>query len=353
MVLLMVYPPADGDILAIIFEAGSRQTPSSKRRTMMSSTKTALVLGATGGIGGAATRALIAHGWSVTAMRRGGSASVGDHPAGVRWIEGDAMQAADVLRAAQGAQVILHAVNPPGYRNWGRLVLPMIDNSIAAARAVGARLMLPGTIYNYGPDAFPNLAEDAPQHPTTVKGAIRVELERRLAVAAEGGVPVLILRLGDFFGPGGGNNWFAQGLVKPGQHLKAITYPGRKGLGHAWAYLPDAGETIARLLDRMDELEPFARFHFAGHWDADGTQMVAAIATALGRPDVAVKPLPWFLLRVAGWFQETPREIVKMRYLWQQPIRLDNRRLTEVLGAEPHTPLQQAVRETLDGLGVS
>lgn len=319
----------------------------------MSSTNTALVLGATGGIGGAATRALLAHGWSVTAMRRGGGATAADHPAGVRWIEGDAMQAADVLRAAQGAQVIVHAVNPPGYRHWGQLVLPMIDNSIAAARSVGARLMLPGTIYNYGPDAFPDLAEDAPQHPATVKGAIRVELERRLAVAAQSGVPVLILRLGDFFGPGGGNNWFAQGLVKPGQQLKAITYPGGKGLGHAWAYLPDAGETIARLLDRMDELEPFARFHFAGHWDADGTQMVAAIATALGRPGIAVKPLPWFLLRVAGWFQETPREIVKMRYLWQQPIRLDNHRLTAFLGAEPHTPLGQAVRETLVGLGVS
>jgi nucleoside-diphosphate-sugar epimerase len=42
-----------------------------------------------------------------------------------------------------------------------------------------------------------------------------------------------------------------------------------------------------------------------------------------------------------------------MRYLWQQPIRLDNHRLTAFLGAEPHTPLGQAVRETLVGLGVS
>jgi hypothetical protein len=40
----------------------------------------------------------------------------------------------DVQRAAEGVQVIVHAVNPPGYRNWGGLVLPMTDNSIAAAR---------------------------------------------------------------------------------------------------------------------------------------------------------------------------------------------------------------------------
>ena len=55
------------------------------------------------------------------------------------WVVDDAMRADDVQRAAEGVQVIVHAVNPPGYRNWGGLVLPMTDNSIAAAKAAGAR----------------------------------------------------------------------------------------------------------------------------------------------------------------------------------------------------------------------
>ena len=29
----------------------------------------------------------------------------------------------------------------------------MIENTVAAARASGTRILLPGTIYNYGPDA--------------------------------------------------------------------------------------------------------------------------------------------------------------------------------------------------------
>ena len=40
-----------------------------------------------------------------------------------------------------------------------------------------------------------------------------------------------------------------------------------------------------------------------------------------------------------------------MRYLWREPLRLDNARLVAFLGAEPHTPLDEAVRETLEGLG--
>ena len=262
------------------------------------------------------------------------------------------MNPEDVRRAADGVQAIVHAVNFPGYRNWGDLVLPMIDNSIAAAKAVGARLVLPGTIYNYGYDAFPDLKEDSPQHAVTEKGKIRVELERRLEAAARAGTPALIVRFGDFFGPVPGNSWFSQGLVKPGAKLAAITYPGKLSTGHAWAYLPDAGETIAQLLDRADELESFARFHFAGDWDPDGTAMVRAIAEAVGRPDTKVKAMPWLMLGLAGLFQQTPRELYKMRYLWKTTIRLDNAKLVAFLGEEPHTPLGEAVRKTLAALKI-
>ena len=259
----------------------------------------------------------------------------------------------DVRRAAADVQVIVHAVNPPGYHDWGKLVLPMIDNTIVAAKATGAHIVLPGTIYNYGDDAFPSLVEDSPQHPLTEKGRIRVALERRLETASREGAPSLIVRYGDFFGPTSGSNWFSQGLVAPGKRLSAITNPGRRGVGHTWAYLPDAAETIARLLDRADALEPFARFHFAGQWDADGTAMTRAIAEAVGRPDTKVRLLPWRLLWLAGLVRETPREIYRMRHLWKCPIRLDNARLTAFLGQEPHTPLSEAVRRTLVALEVS
>lgn len=320
----------------------------------MSDTKAALVLGATGGIGGETAMALLHHGWAVVAMARdlARRPATADPLANATWITGDATNADDVSRAAKGVQAIVHAVNPPGYRNWDRLVLPMIDNSIAAAKATGARIVLPGTIYNYGDDAFPVLVEDSPQNPVTRKGRIRVELERRLEAGTREGTPALIVRFGDFFGPAPGSNWFSQGMVTPGTRLSTITYPGRRGVGHAWAYLPDAGETIARLLDRADALEAFARFHFAGVWDADGTAMTQAIADAVARPHTKVKALPWGLLALAGLFRETPRELYKMRYLWDRPVRPDNGELVAFLGEEPHTPLPEAVRRTLAALKV-
>ncbi|PZR30685.1 NAD-dependent epimerase/dehydratase family protein [Caulobacter segnis] len=311
--------------------------------------KTALVLGATGGIGGEMARRLRADGWWVKALVR--SVEAAGRLPGIDCGVGDAMVRDDVVEAARGASVIVHAVNPPGYRNWAQLVLPMIDNTLAAARAHGARVVLPGTVYNYGPDAFPLIAEDAPQTPTTRKGAIRVALERRLQDAARAGeARALIVRAGDFFGPRAANNWFSQGIVAPGARPKAIQDPNTVGVGHQWAYLPDVAETMVQLLAR-DDLEDFARFHMAGHWDRDGTAMIAAVVRALAEPTVRVKPLPWWALRLAAFVAETPRELMEMRYLWKQPVRLDGARLAARLGEEPNTPLDVAVRETLEGMG--
>jgi nucleoside-diphosphate-sugar epimerase len=95
----------------------------------------------------------------------------------------------------------------------------------------------------------------------------------------------LIIRAGDFFGPLAGNNWFSEALVKPGQAATVITYPGRSGVGHQWAYVPDVAETVVRLLETSKTLDHFAVFQLKSHWD-DCTQMIEAICKAAGNPNI-------------------------------------------------------------------
>ncbi|MEO6104142.1 MAG: SDR family oxidoreductase [Pseudoxanthomonas sp.] len=318
----------------------------------MQTDKTALILGATGGIGGEMARELRDAGWTVRAMAR--HSGTNDRSDGYEWVSGDAMNRDDVMRAAKGCDAIVHAVNPPCYRHWAELVLPMIDNTIAAAIAEHATIILPGTVYNYGNDAFPNIDEQAAQHPLTRKGSIRVEMEQRLKAASQKGCQVIIVRAGDFFGPKVGNSWFAQGLVKPQRPVTTIHNPGGEGIGHQWSYLPDVARTMVALLARRNELAAFANFHMAGHWDADGTQMPGAISrAALRRGGVSpkVRSFPWWLVSLAAPFVPTFRELLEMRYLWRQPVRMSNRKLILALGYEPHTPLDQAVEATLEGMG--
>ena len=318
-------------------------------------TRTALIIGATGGFGGETARALLARGWAVRALNRNpkaAAAATANGLNGIEWVKGDAMKAADVIAASRGVDLVVHGANPPGYRNWKGTALPMLESSIAAAKAANARLVFPGTVYNFGPDSFPLISETSPQKPLTRKGAIRVMMENRLKEAsALEGLRVLIVRAGDFLGARGGNNWFSQGLVKPGRRLRSVTYPGARRVGHAWAYLPDLAETVMRLVERESDLGRFEVFHFGGYWFEKGVELADAVRKAAGVPDAPIRRFPWFAIYLAAPFVETFREMLEMRYLWKKPVKLDNRKLVAFLGEEPHTPIERAMRETLADLG--
>jgi nucleoside-diphosphate-sugar epimerase len=315
--------------------------------------KTALVIGVTGSFGGHAAQAMLKRGWTIRALARDPRAAA--QKAGVRtpieWVKGDAMNPADVLAAAQGVQVIVHAANPPGYRNWRGLALPMLRATIAAAAAVGARIVLPGNVYNFAPSAGAQIAEDAPQAPVTRKGKIRVEMETSLRIASVNGAKVLIVRAGDFFGPAAPASTLGWLINRRGGRVTSVYAAGPGEVGHAFAYMPDLGETTARLLDREAELADFEVFHFKGQWLDRADELAAAVRRVTGQPKLPVRPFPYWMVTALSPFNETFRELLEMRYLQQKPIGLDNAKLVAFLGSEPHTPLDAAIRATLDDMG--
>jgi nucleoside-diphosphate-sugar epimerase len=315
--------------------------------------RTALVIGATGLFGLHATEALIKHGWRVRALARdpaAAAAKLGPRTP-IDWVKGDAMDPPSVVAAAASADLIVHAANPPQYRNWKGTVLPMVESAIAAARASGARLVVPASVYNFAPGAGAAIGEHAPQHPVTRKGAIRVELERRLRAASDDGVRVLVLRAGDFFGPAspGALGWL---LLHGKDRVTGVFQPGPGSVGHAYAYLPDLGETLARLVDAEDRLGRFEVFHFRGHYLDRNAEFGAAMRRVTGNPKLPVLPFPWIVVRLAAPFNETFRELLEMRYLCKRPIGLDNARLVGFLGEEPHTSLDQALAASLADMGL-
>ncbi len=319
---------------------------------MSDATKTALVLGITGSVGREIARVLYGRGWRIRALHRNPDAAgkaAGLFP-DVQWLQGDSMQVADVVLAAEGAALIVHAVNPPNYHNWRGLALPMLENTIKAAHTHGARIVMPATIYNFGPDAAPVLKENSPQRPPTAKGAVRVEMEMMLQRASLYGVRSLVVRSGDFFGPGAGNSWLTRGMVRATRRAKSLSYPGTPTVGHSWAYLPDLAETVARLLESTRPLANYEVFHFGGHWFERGVELAEVICRLGNLPFRQIKPFPWWALKLAAPFVEVCREMSEMRYLWEVPLRLDNGKLCAHIGEEPHTPIDAALLATLGHL---
>lgn len=325
--------------------------------------ETVIVMGARGRFGQAAARAFADAGWRVLAQcRPGAPVPPALHSDGrIEWVQGDVAQHDVVLhdilrRAGRGATVIVHALNPSAYTNaaWTRDSIALLESTIALARALDATVMLPGNVYNFGARMPALLREDTPQLAQTVKGRVRIALEKHLR---QSGVRNVVIRAGDFFGSGTGT-WFDQVIVKklPGG---TFTYPGvRKDVSTAWAYLPDLARTFVQVAQRRAVLPQNEVLHFAGY-NLSGQQWMDAIAPIArsqawvpsGQP-LRWAQLPWGLMRMGAWLVPTWASYLEMRYLWDTPHALDNRRLAALLGAEPQTPLSDAVTAALQELGM-
>jgi hypothetical protein len=59
----------------------------------------------------------------------------------------------------------------------------------------------------------------------------------------------------------------------------------------------------------------------------------------------------WWLLKTFGQALALGRELSELEYLWRVPHRISGEKLKSAIGEIPHTPLQQAVTESLRTLG--
>jgi uncharacterized protein YbjT (DUF2867 family) len=279
-------------------------------------TETVLILGATGRFGRNAAEEFGSRGWTVRGFNR---------------------KTDDLMRAARGADVIVNAWNPP-YPDWTAEVPGLHARAIAAAKASGATVIVPGNVYVFGKDTPPPWGAHSAHDADNRLGRVRIAMERAYA---QSGVPTILLRAGDFIDTRASGNWFDKVMTKKlGKGV--LTYPGRPDIDHAWAFLPDVVRAAADLAERRADLPGFVDIPFPGY-TLSGQQMAAALERAIGAP-VRVEPMAWWPLALAGPVWPLARCLREMRYLWDTPHRLDGAGMDRWLPGFRPTPLDAALR---------
>lgn len=288
-------------------------------------TQRVLICGASGNFGRNAARAFEQAGWQVARYARG----------------------TDMAQTARGADVIVNALNPPMYHDWARLIPGITRQVLAAARASGATVLIPGNVYVYGRQPGP-WGPGTPHRPVARKGHIRAEMEAAYRAAAADGVRTILLRGGDYLEAGNPNTILNMITLKPLARGR-MTAMGRPGAVRAYAHLPDMARAAVALAGMRADLPAFADLPFAGHaFSLDA--LAAEIGRQTGRAP-RITPFPWWQLRLAAPFWELARELREMRYLYDLDHRMDDRPLRDVLGEVPHTAFEQIVADHLSALG--
>ncbi len=302
--------------------------------------ETVLVLGAKGRFGRAAVAAFREAGWSVRAFAR---AWDDDGTDDVTRVAGDAFDPRALTEAAAGCDVIVNALNPP-YPQWSQDLPRITASVIAAAKASGAAVMIPGNVYNYREDMPARLTETTPHVPTTRKGKLRETMEQTYRAAAAEGVRTVILRGGDFIESTKTGNWFDGYIAARVDEGRAV-YPGPLDQVHAWAYLPDMARAMVGLADKRHGFAPFETFGFAGY-AVTGRELVGELEAVAGR-SLKIGAMPWTVIRLLGLVRPLMREVAEMRYLWDVPHAIDGGKLATTLPDFRPTPMRAAIAEAI------
>jgi nucleoside-diphosphate-sugar epimerase len=293
-----------------------------------------------GQVGASLAEHLLASGMPVRVARR-----AADAVPGAELMQGDAADGDFCVRAAAGASVIYHCMNPPyDSKIWATMLPRFLDNLIAAASRVGSRLVVLDNLYMVGRPRGP-ITEDTPSNPISRKGELRARCAERLFDAhRRGDVRAVSGRASDYYGPRGTQTHLGERFWRPaiaGKTARVLIDP---DVVHTYHYIPDVATGLA-LLGMADDDVTGRAWMLPCAPAGPLRELVRGFAEALGRP-IRVRRVPRIVIKALALLNPLVREVDEMLYQWEEPFIVDDRRFRERFGVGP-APAEEATAETV------
>ncbi len=265
-------------------------------------------------------------------------------PEGAELALGDAADAAFCEASVAHAQVVYHCMNPAySTRVWEEVLPKYLDNLIAAAGSVGARLVVLENLYMMGVGDGGPINEDTPVNPRSRKGEVRARLaEALLAAHQRGDVRAVAGRASDFYGPRGMGTHFADRFWVPALAGKPAAFLPNPDNPHTYHFIPDVAEGLKQLGTAPDEV--LGRPWMLPCAPAETSRaLVDRFARVLGK-DIALRGMPKIALKAIGLFVPIVREVGEMLHQWEAPFEVDDSRFRAEFGVGATDPDEGAAR---------
>jgi nucleoside-diphosphate-sugar epimerase len=266
--------------------------------------------------------------------RFGNDSNVVIHP-------GDAFNIEALRAAAQGVDIIVHAMNVP-YHEWEARLPVLLGNILTVVREANAKLVVVDNVYAYGRGHGEKVREDFPKRPHTKKGKIRLQLENTIK---QSGVQFLIAHFPDFYGPYAESTLLHETCKRVVQNKKTM-FVGDPAIPREFIYTPDGAKALVELSLRNHT--------YGQNWNVPGAGLITGneipqILRSSGYSK-GMTIVNKVMVRMAGLFNKHLKEYVEMFYLNDHPVVLSGEKLEKELGAIPQTPYEIGITKTLEAL---
>lgn len=255
----------------------------------------------------------------------------------------DLRDAQALEQALQGTQVAyLVAGLPYDTATWQRDWPRIMDQVIQAAQRQGCKLVFFDNVYAYGRSQGP-MTETSAFNPCSRKGQVRAQIAQTFVQAMQSGLPGMLVRAADFYGPGKVNSLFnALVLTRllQGKKPQWLCDPERL---HSYTFVPDIGPAMAHL---VHEDSAWGHTWHLPTSRAQSSRDLIQQACSLAGQNQGVAVLPAWLRKSLALFMASLRENEEMMYQFEHDYVFDSSAVHTRFGLQA-TPYAQGLRAAL------
>ncbi|MEY9855496.1 nucleoside-diphosphate-sugar epimerase [Catenulispora sp. GAS73] len=249
----------------------------------------------------------------------------------------DATDTEPLAELCQGAATVFNCA-VPAYNGWPQSVPPLFRSILTAAERGGARYVMLGNLYGYGPVSGP-VTEDLPLLATGPKGRVRAQMWQEALAAHEAGrVRATEVRAGQFLGSGAFSSFTftVAPNVLAGQ---LVLTPAAIDTSTGYTSIQDTARALVTLAREDDA--------FGHAWHAPATNAtVREVATILakqaGAPAPRLETLTERDIALLSLTSPIWSEFEETSHMSHQDFLVDSSRIRERFGLAP-TPLEEVL----------
>ena len=249
----------------------------------------------------------------------------------------DATDTESLAELCQGAATVFNCA-VPAYNNWPQTVPPLFRSILTAAERGGARYVMLGNLYGYGPVNGP-VTEDLPLLATGPKGRVRAQMWQEALAAHEAGrVQATEIRAGQFLGPGAFSSFTftVTPNVLAGQ---LVLTPAAIDTSTGYTSIQDTARALVTLAREDDA--------FGHAWHAPATnatvrEIATIVAKQAGAPAPRLETLTERDIALLSLTSPIWAEFEETSHMSHQDFLVDSSRIRERFGLTP-TPLEEVL----------